>query len=66
MFENFNLWTFIYDIFEFFISMGDKMWQLWNWSFEVGDYVFEFKEILTVSLLVIMGLLLIKKLIPVA
>lgn len=66
MFENFNLWSFIYDIFEFFIEVGNKMWQLWNWSFEVGDNVFEFKEILTVSLLVIMGLLLIKKLIPVA
>lgn len=66
MFENFNLWNFIFDIYEFFIQVGSKMWELWNWSFEVAGETFEFKKILTVSLLVIMALLLVKKLVPVA
>lgn len=66
MFENFNLWNFIFDIYDFFIQVGSKMWDLWNWSFEIAGERFEFKQILTVSLLAIMALLLVKKLVPVA
>lgn len=66
MFENFNLWNFIYEIFEFLIDVGNAMYKLWNWSFEIAGETFEFKKILTVSLLAIMALLLVKKLVPVA
>lgn len=61
-----NLWDFIYEIFLFFISVIDTCSNLWNASFTVGDYVITFKAILTGSLILIMGLLLVKKLIPVA
>lgn len=61
-----NLWDFIYDIYIFFINVIDTCSELWNSSFKVGDYVITFKSVLTGSLILVMGLLLVKKLIPVA
>lgn len=61
-----NLWDLIYDIFLFFINVIDKCSTLWNSSFTVGDYTITFSTILTGSLLLVIGLLLVKKLIPVA
>lgn len=61
-----NLWDFIYEIYIFFVEVMEFLFNLWNYSFEIGNRTIEFKSILTTSLIVVMGLLLVKKLIPVA
>lgn len=63
---NFNLWDFVMSIYEFIIDMANAFYQVWYFEFQVGDWTFKFREILGVSFVVIVGLLLIKKLIPVA
>ena len=61
-----NLWDFIYEIYIFFVEVMEFLFNLWNYTFEIGDRTIAFKSILTTSLIVVMGLLLVKKLIPVA
>lgn len=61
-----NIWDFMYEIYLFFIEMIGACFNLWNASFEIGDYVIKFKDILTTSLGLVIGLILIKKLIPAA
>ena len=61
-----NIWDFMLDIYNFIINVMNKFFELWEWSFSVGEYTIEFQDILTGSLILIVGLLLVKKLIPVA
>ena len=51
-----NIWNWLVDVFNSFET-------LWNSSFEIGEYTISFQSILTTSLLLIVGLLLVKKLI---
>ena len=51
-----NIWNWLVDVFKSFET-------LWNYSFEIGEYTITFQSILTSSLLLIVGLLLVKKLI---
>ena len=51
-----NIWNWLVDVFKSFET-------LWNYSFEIGEYTITFQSILTTSLLLIVGLLLVKKLI---
>lgn len=61
-----NIWNFLMDIYSFILSVYDKFMVLWESSFGVGDYTIYFKDVLTTSLILIVGLILVKKLIPVA
>ena len=51
-----NIWDWLVDVFNSFET-------LWNYSFEIGEYTITFQSILTSSLLLVVGLLLVKKLI---
>ena len=51
-----NIWNWLVEVFNSFEK-------LWNASFQVGDYNISFQSILTTSLLLIVGMLLVKKLI---
>lgn len=61
-----NIWDFILSIYNFFIEVMNFCFNLWNSSFTVGDYVISFQGILTTSLILVIGLVLVKKLVPVA
>lgn len=51
-----NVWNWLVQVFNSFET-------LWNSSFEIGDYSISFQSILTTSLILVVGLLLVKKLI---
>ena len=51
-----NVWDWLVQVFNSFET-------LWNSSFEIGDYSISFQSILTTSLILVVGLLLVKKLI---
>lgn len=51
-----NVWNWLVQVFNSFET-------LWNSSFEIGEYSISFQSILTSSLILIVGLLLVKKLI---
>lgn len=51
-----NVWNWLVQVFNSFET-------LWNYSFEIGEYSISFQSILTTSLLLIVGMLLVKKLI---
>ena len=51
-----NIWGWLVEVFNSFET-------LWNSSFEIGEYTISFQSILTTSLLLIVGMLLVKKLI---
>lgn len=51
-----NVWDWLVEVFKSFET-------LWNYSFEIGEYTITFQSILTSSLLLIVGMLLVKKLI---
>ena len=51
-----NVWNWLVQVYNSFET-------LWNSSFEIGEYNISFQSILTSSLLLIVGLLLVKKLI---
>lgn len=51
-----NVWDWLVQVFNSFET-------LWNSSFEIGEYSISFQSILTSSLLLIVGMLLVKKLI---
>lgn len=51
-----NVWNWLVKVFNSFET-------LWNSSFEIGEYSISFQSILTTSLLLIVGMLLVKKLI---
>ena len=57
------MYTFIMSIWNWLVDVYNSFEKLWNASFQVGDYSISFQSILTTSLLLIVGLLLVKKLI---
>ena len=57
------MFTFIMDIWNWLVEVFNSFEKLWNASFQVGDYSISFQSILTTSLLLIVGMLLVKKLI---
>lgn len=57
------MYTFIMNIWNWFVEVFNSFEKLWNSSFEIGEYTITFQSILTTSLLLIVGLLLVKKLI---
>ena len=57
------MFTFIMNIWNWLVEVFNSFEKLWNASFQVGDYSISFQSILTTSLLLIVGMLLVKKLI---
>lgn len=57
------MYTFIMNIWNWLVEVFNSFEKLWNSSFEIGEYTITFQSILTTSLLLIVGLLLVKKLI---
>lgn len=57
------MYTFITNIWNWLVEVFKSFETLWNYSFEIGEYTITFQSILTTSLLLIVGLLLVKKLI---
>lgn len=57
------MYTFIINIWNWLVEVFKSFETLWNYSFEIGEYTITFQSILTTSLLLIVGLLLVKKLI---
>lgn len=57
------MYTFIMNIWNWLVEVFKSFETLWNYSFEIGEYTITFQSILTTSLLLIVGLLLVKKLI---
>ena len=57
------MFTFIMSIWNWLVEVFNSFEKLWNSSFQVGDYSISFQSILTTSLLLIVGMLLVKKLI---
>ena len=57
------MYTFIINIWNWLVQVFNSFETLWNYSFEIGEYTITFQSILTSSLLLIVGLLLVKKLI---
>lgn len=60
------IWQFINSIYNFIISLFLACERLWNTSFNIDGNVIYFRDIITASLIVIIGLILVKKLVPVA
>ena len=57
------MYTLIMNIWNWLVEVFNSFENLWNASFQVGDYSISFQSILTSSLLLIVGMLLVKKLI---
>ena len=57
------MYTFIMNIWNWLVAVFKSFETLWNYSFEIGEYTITFQSILTTSLLLVVGLLLVKKLI---
>ena len=57
------MYTLITNIWDWPVEVFNSFEKLWNASFQVGDYSISFQSILTTSLLLIVGMLLVKKLI---
>ena len=57
------MYTFIINIWNWLVEVFKSFETLWNYSFEIGEYTITFQSILTTSLLLIVGLPLVKKLI---
>ena len=57
------MYTLIINIWNWLVEVYKSFETLWNSSFEIGEYTISFQSILTTSLLLIVGLLLVKKLI---
>ena len=57
------MYTLITNVWDWIVEVFNSFEKLWNASFQVGDYNISFQSILTSSLLLIVGMLLVKKLI---
>ena len=57
------MYTLIINIWNWLVEVYKSFETLWNSSFEIGDYSISFQSILTTSLILVVGLLLVKKLI---
>lgn len=57
------MYTLIINVWNWLVQVFNSFETLWNSSFEIGEYSISFQSILTTSLILIVGLLLVKKLI---
>lgn len=57
------MYTLIVNVWNWLVQVYNSFETLWNSSFEIGEYSISFQSILTTSLLLVVGLLLVKKLI---
>lgn len=57
------MYTLIINVWNWIVEVFNSFEKLWNSSFQIGDYSISFQSILTSSLLLIVGMLLVKKLI---
>lgn len=57
------MYDLIINVWNWFIEVFNNFEKLWNTSFEIGEYTISFQSILTTSLLLVVGMLLVKKLI---
>ena len=57
------MYTLIINVWNWIVQVFNSFETLWNSSFEIGDYTISFQSILTTSLVLVVGLLLVKKLI---
>lgn len=57
------MYTLIINVWNWLVQVFNSFETLWNSSFEIGEYSISFQSILTSSLILIVGLLLVKKLI---
>lgn len=57
------MYTLIINVWNWLVQVFNSFETLWNSSFEIGDYSISFQSILTTSLILVVGLLLVKKLI---
>ena len=57
------MYTLIVNVWNWLVQVYNSFEKLWNSSFEIGEYSISFQSILTTSLLLVVGLLLVKKLI---
>ena len=57
------MYTLIINIWNWLVQVFNSFETLWNSSFEIGEYSISFQSILTTSLILVVGLLLVKKLI---
>lgn len=57
------MYDLIINVWNWFIDVFNNFEKLWNSSFTIGEYTISFPTILTTSLLLVVGLLLVKKLI---
>lgn len=57
------MYTLIINVWNWLVEVYKSFETLWNSSFEIGDYSISFQSILTTSLILVVGLLLVKKLI---
>lgn len=57
------IWDYVNKMWLWVIQVFESFETLWNYSFTIGEYTITFQSILTTSLLLIVGLLLVKKLI---
>ena len=57
------IWDYINKMWLWVIQVFKSFETLWNSSFEIGEYSISFQSILTTSLILVVGLLLVKKLI---
>ena len=57
------MYDLIINVWNWFIDVFNNFEKLWNSSFTIGEYTISFPSILTTSLILVVGLLLVKKLI---
>lgn len=56
-----NIWTLVNNLLKFFTEVAEKFIELWNTEFEIGDYLITFPQMATTFLIVLMGLMFVKK-----
>ena len=57
------MYDLIINVWNWFIEVFNNFEKLWHTSFAIGEYTISFPSILTTSLILVVGLLLVKKLI---
>lgn len=60
------IWDFISTIYNFIIKLFTACESIWNWEFTIGAETFQFNDLITGALIIIIGLALVKKLVPLA
>lgn len=56
-----NIWTLVNNLLKFFTEVAENFIELWNTEFKIGDYLITFPQMATTFLVVLMGLMFVKK-----